>query len=104
MTRDQTGLNFTIPASTPPGQYLLRVEHLYVRPWFNGTQFYVACAQVNVLPPIGGSQPEESREAKVPGGEYLVKFPGAYHLEDEGQCFYFAERPVLLLLGWGGHW
>ncbi|KAF2020040.1 lytic polysaccharide monooxygenase [Aaosphaeria arxii CBS 175.79] len=72
ITRDQTGMNFTIPRRTPPGKYLLRVEHLYVRPSYNSTQFYIACAQVDVLGPGGG----------VP--EPLVKFPGAYDLNDRG--------------------
>ncbi|KAF1992825.1 lytic polysaccharide monooxygenase, partial [Amniculicola lignicola CBS 123094] len=72
MTRGQTGMNFTIPGTTPPGMYLLRVEHLYVQSAFNSTQFYVACAQVNVQGPGGG----------LPGP--LVKFPGAYALDDEG--------------------
>jgi hypothetical protein len=71
-TRDQTGMNFTIPRTTPPGQYLLRVEHLYVRPTYNTTQWYVACAQINVLGKGGGNPAP------------LVRFPGAYHLEDEG--------------------
>lgn len=71
-TRDQTGFNFSIPASTPPGKYLLRVEHLYVRPAWNTTQFYVACAQVEI---VGGG-------TGVPGP--LMKFPGAYKEEDEG--------------------
>ncbi|KAF2273603.1 uncharacterized protein EI97DRAFT_155200 [Westerdykella ornata] len=71
-TRDQTGMNFTVPFNTPPGRYLLRIEHLYVRPAYNTTQFYVACAQVEVVGQGGGS----------PGP--LVRFPGAYELEDEG--------------------
>ncbi|KAM7196860.1 Glycoside hydrolase [Naviculisporaceae sp. PSN 640] len=83
ITRDKTGVNFTIPRSTPPGQYLLRVEHLYVRSWFNGTQFYVACAQVDILPPRGGSGLDRG-DARMPTEGYMVKFPGAYHLEDEG--------------------
>ncbi|KAF2682062.1 lytic polysaccharide monooxygenase [Lentithecium fluviatile CBS 122367] len=72
MTRDQPGMNFTIPERTPPGKYLLRVEHLYVRPVWNTTQFYIACAQVEVVGPGGGN----------PGP--LVEFPGAYTLEDPG--------------------
>jgi hypothetical protein len=72
LTRDQTGMNFTIPPTTPSGPYLLRVEHLYVRPTFNTTQFYIACAQINVIGPGGGK----------PGP--LVKFPGAYDLRDPG--------------------
>lgn len=71
-TRDHTGMNFTIPATTPPGLYLLRVEHLYVRPGWNTTQFYIACAQIDVRG-VGGGNPGP-----------LVKFPGAYKLEDQG--------------------
>ena len=71
-TRDEPGFNFTIPATTPPGRYLLRVEHLYVRPVWNTTQFYIACAQVEIVGEGGG----------VPGPE--VRFPGAYGLEDPG--------------------
>lgn len=95
-------MNFTIPLSTPPGKYLLRIEHLYVRPWFNGTQFYVACAQVEIVQPqpqpqlekllrvIGRNRNGQDTKLPVipkwrmPGEEYMVHFPGAYHLEDEG--------------------
>jgi hypothetical protein len=38
--------NFTIPATTPPGLYLLRVESIYPRIEFNRTQFYMNCAQI----------------------------------------------------------
>ena len=79
-TRGQTGMNLTIPLSTPPGEYLLRVEHLYVRPDFNTTQFYIACAQIEVL----GGESGRGR-ARVPEKEYMVKFPGAYDLYDEGK-------------------
>ena len=79
-TRDQTGMNFTIPAATPPGQYLLRVEHLYVRYPVGTTQFYIACAQLDVRPPRGGGV-----IAKIPGSEHMVRFPGAYQLRDEGK-------------------
>jgi hypothetical protein len=79
-TRDQTGMNFTIPAATPPGQYLLRVEHLYVRYPVGTTQFYIACAQLDVRPPKGGGVIE-----KIPGSEQMARFPGAYQLQDEGK-------------------
>jgi hypothetical protein len=72
-------MNFTIPTTTPPGKYLLRVEHLYVRPAFNTTQFYIACAQIEVLGQVGGG------EVRKPEPEYMVKFPGAYDLFDEGE-------------------
>lgn len=78
LTRDQTSINFTIPETTPPGQYLLRVEHLYVRYPFGTTQFYIACAQIDVFPPSSGRKP------RMPGPEYVVKFPGAYDLADAG--------------------
>ncbi|KAF2248691.1 lytic polysaccharide monooxygenase [Trematosphaeria pertusa] len=82
LTRDQTGMNFILPRTTPPGKYILRVEHLYVRPAFNTTQFYIACAQIEVLGPGGGS----------PGP--LVKFPGAYNLSDPGKlCHRCAAGP-----------
>ncbi|PKS11369.1 hypothetical protein jhhlp_003131 [Lomentospora prolificans] len=43
-----------IPKRTPQGQYLLRVEHIYPNSGWNETQFYVNCAQVNVVGPGGG--------------------------------------------------
>jgi hypothetical protein len=90
LTRDQPGMNFTIPASTPPGKYLLRAEHIYVRPTYNTTQWYVACAQLEIVGEGGGK----------PGP--LVKFPGAYSLEDEGilvsEEMYAYDRPPRNLL------
>jgi hypothetical protein len=74
LTRDQPGMNFSIPLTTPPGKYLLRIEHMYVRSAFNTTQFYIECAQIDVVGP-GGGRPEP-----------LVKFPGAYDLRDRGEC------------------
>ncbi|KAF2265708.1 hypothetical protein CC78DRAFT_578873 [Lojkania enalia] len=75
LTRGQRGMNFTLPSTTPPGLYLLRVEHLYVRSAFNTTQFYIACAQINITSP-------PKTTIGTPGP--LVKFPGAYKLEDPG--------------------
>ncbi|KAK4443565.1 glycoside hydrolase [Podospora aff. communis PSN243] len=79
LTRDETGMNFTIPASTPPGQYLLRVEHLYVRYPIGTTQFYIACAQIDVPP-----SRRVKASPKQPDSAYLVRFPGAYQLSDRG--------------------
>ncbi|KAJ7052163.1 glycosyl hydrolase family 61-domain-containing protein [Mycena amicta] len=63
-----TQVNFQIPAATPSGQYLIRIEHiaLHVAYDFQGAQFYIGCAQVQVT---GGGN-------GVPGP--LVAFPGAY--------------------------
>lgn len=80
-------ITFTIPKSLPSGQYLLRGEQvrsyflclhatadgifdfqiaLHVASTYGGAQFYLACAQINVV--NGGSG--------NPGP--LVAFPGAY--------------------------
>ena len=93
LTRGQTGMNFTIPSTTPPGKYLLRVEHLYVRPVYGTTQFYIQCAQIEVLDTY-------RREiARLPTPEYMVKFPGAYDLVDEGESepstsFFLCQRRI----------
>src|SRR5436190_23852418 len=81
-TRDQTGMNFTIPETTLPGMYLLRIEHLYVRYPIGTTQFYIACAQINVRSPKRGYL-----GARYPSPQYLARFPGAYVLSDEGEPF-----------------
>ena len=63
-----------IPASTPSGEYLLRVDqialHMANRP--GGAQFYLACTQIKITG--GGSG--------TPGP--LVAFPGAYKTNDPG--------------------
>jgi len=65
---DQRIVNFTIPANTPPGKYLLRFEHMSPRSYFMQTQFFLNCAQVNIIGPGGGSL----------DGYPFAKFPGAY--------------------------
>jgi hypothetical protein len=42
--------NFTIPKSTPSGQYLVRGEQiaLHLAETYQGAQFYLGCAQINV--------------------------------------------------------
>ncbi|KAF2005056.1 lytic polysaccharide monooxygenase [Amniculicola lignicola CBS 123094] len=61
--------NFTIPATTPPGKYLLRIEHIF--PNTQDSQFYPNCAHVDILPP--SSTPAA---VGIPGP--LVKIPGVY--------------------------
>lgn len=65
---------FTIPKNTPSGQYLLRGEQiaLHVAGSSGGAQFYIGCAQLNVV--NGGSG--------NPGP--TVSFPGAYSATDPG--------------------
>ncbi|KAI0696825.1 glycosyl hydrolase family 61-domain-containing protein [Cytidiella melzeri] len=59
---------FTVPKSLPSGQYLARVEHiaLHAASTYGGAQFYISCAQLNVV--NGGSG--------TPGP--LVSIPGVY--------------------------
>ncbi|KIK69990.1 glycoside hydrolase family 61 protein [Collybiopsis luxurians FD-317 M1] len=73
-TENEQEFTFTIPKSTPSGQYLLRGEQiaLHVASSVNGAQFYLSCAQINVVNGGNGS----------PGP--LVSFPGAYSANDPG--------------------
>jgi hypothetical protein len=66
--------NATVPASTPSGEYLLRVEHIALHNAMqaNKAQFYLSCSQVNIT---GGG-------AGTPGP--LVSLPGAYKSNDPG--------------------
>lgn len=66
--------NATIPAATPAGDYLLRVEHiaLHMASQANKAQFYLSCSQIKVTGGGSGS----------PGP--LVAFPGAYKSTDPG--------------------
>jgi hypothetical protein len=61
-------ISFTIPKNVPSGQYLVRAEQvaLHAASSYGGAQFYISCAQVNVVNGGSGS----------PGP--LVSFPGAY--------------------------
>jgi len=67
-------VSVTIPKSLPSGEYLLRVESiaLHSAGSSGGAQFYISCAQINVV--NGGSG--------TPGP--LVAFPGAYSATDPG--------------------
>ncbi|CAE6408531.1 unnamed protein product [Rhizoctonia solani] len=62
---------FKIPASTPAGQYLLRIEHIALHGASStaGAQFYISCAQINVTG--GGS-----------GNPSKVSIPGIYSATD----------------------
>lgn len=64
----QQEFTFTLPASLPTGQYLMRAEQiaLHVASTYGGAQFYIGCAQLNVV--NGGNG--------TPGP--LVSIPGVY--------------------------
>ena len=51
---NQVSLNFSIPKTTPPGKYLLRAEHFWPLKPPTSIQWYVNCAQINVVGPGGG--------------------------------------------------
>lgn len=75
-TWDKDRVTFTIPANTPPGQYLVRAEHIGLHGAHNGeAEFYYSCAQVEVTGSGSGS----------PGP--LVKIPGVYGQNDEAVNF-----------------
>ncbi|RYP11677.1 hypothetical protein DL765_007636 [Monosporascus sp. GIB2] len=64
--------NFTVPLTTPPGKYLMRIENLFPTASRGYQQFYVNCALVNIIGPGGG----------VPSG--FARFPGTYTEDDPG--------------------
>jgi len=66
--------DFTLPSCIAPGNYLLRAEiialHSANQP--SQAQFYMGCAQINVVGGSGGASPQ------------TVSFPGAYNANDPG--------------------
>jgi hypothetical protein len=80
-TGDRGIYNFTfsLPAQTPPGDYLLRAEHiaLHSAGSFGLAQFYIGCAQLRITGPGPGAA-----GAAAPGP--TVRFPGAYHGREPG--------------------
>ena len=47
-------MNVTIPLTTPPGKYLLRIEHLFLYSQYGMTNYFVECAQLDIKGPGGG--------------------------------------------------
>ena len=47
-------VTFSIPESTPPGKYLLRIEHIYLQQDAETTQFYMNCAHIEIIGSGGG--------------------------------------------------
>lgn len=69
-------IEFTIPARIPPGEYLVRVEHIAIHEMHvQKGQFYMECAQLKIEGPGGGT----------PGP--LVKIPGLYKTNDPGLVY-----------------
>ena len=66
-------LEFTIPEKIPPGEYLVRVEHIGLHEAFKGrAQLYMECFQLRIAGAGGGT----------PGP--LVSIPGIYSKDDPG--------------------
>jgi len=70
----KSDVNFTIPRTTPPGKYLMRIENMFPTNQDNYQQFYVNCAFVNIMGPGGGD----------PSSAGFARFPGTYKPEDPG--------------------
>jgi hypothetical protein len=72
-TNRATQINFTIPRTTPPGTYLLRLELPFpIKDWPGHSQWYVNCAHVEIVGEGGGT----------PGP--MIKIPDDYSSFDEG--------------------
>lgn len=57
LTCNLSQFTFKLPTTTPPGQYLLRIESAQITASFNSTQRFVQCAQIDVEGPGGGKCP-----------------------------------------------
>ncbi|KAF1937363.1 fungal cellulose binding domain-containing protein [Clathrospora elynae] len=75
-TMDKTEVNFTIPAATPSGKYLLRIEQFYPSSSHHQSQWFVNCAHVEIVGRGSGS----------PGP--MVRFPNAYSEDDPSIWFH----------------
>jgi len=77
-------IEFTIPEKIPPGEYLVRVEHIGLHEAFKGrAQFYMECTQLNIKGPGGGTPSP------------LVKIPGIYKQDDPGIAYdKWASKPA----------
>ncbi|KAF3210348.1 hypothetical protein TWF679_006843 [Orbilia oligospora] len=75
-TWNKTTLEFTLPKNIPPGEYLIRPEHIGLHGAFGGhAEFYYVCAQVKVTGNGNGT----------PGP--MVKIPGVYTNEEPALRF-----------------
>lgn len=75
-TWDKNSIEFDIPIGTPPGEYLVRSQHVGVHGAHDGqAEFYYGCAQIKVTGDGTG----------VPGP--MIKFPGGYKKTDPSWNF-----------------
>jgi hypothetical protein len=79
----KNNVEFSIPAGTPDGEYLVRAEHIGVHGAHDGqAEFYYSCAQVKVTGGGKGALPTDT-----------IKFPGGYKKTD----------PSFTYSIWGGY-
>lgn len=91
-TWDQSTVKFVLPRDTPPGQYLVRVEHIAIHGASGGhAEFYFECAQIEV----GGNGNGR------PGP--LVKIPGLYDANDPALKFFIYGAPSYPYTNIGTH-
>ncbi|KAH7369017.1 cellulose-growth-specific protein [Plectosphaerella cucumerina] len=66
-SRGVHNFTFTLPAQTPPGEYLLRAEHIGIHAAgsVGGAQFYIGCAQIKVEG--GNPSANPGPKVKIPG-------------------------------------
>ncbi|EMD88003.1 glycoside hydrolase family 61 protein, partial [Bipolaris maydis ATCC 48331] len=75
-TWDKNNIEFEIPLNTPPGEYLVRSQHVGVHGAHDGqAEFYYGCAQIKVT----------GNGTGVPGP--MIKFPGGYKKTDPSWNF-----------------
>jgi hypothetical protein len=91
-TWDLSQVYFTIPKDTPPGQYLVRIEHIALHGAQSGdTEFYFECAQIEVTGNGNGR----------PGP--MVKIPGLYNSNDPALRFFIYGVPRYPYTNIGSH-
>nr|WNK12365.1 LPMO [Ceratobasidium cereale] len=80
---DKQNFNFKIPAATPAGNYLLRIEHigLHVASSAGGAQYYISCAQLSIT---GNGN----------GNPAKVSIPGIYKGNEPGVLINIYYPPV----------
>ncbi|KAE8149935.1 putative endoglucanase [Aspergillus avenaceus] len=82
-TWGKNSASFNVPKNTPPGQYLVRVEHIGLHRGMSGNaEFYFTCAQIEVTGSGSGS----------PGP--TVSIPGVYKPEDSNIHFNIYTHPT----------
>jgi hypothetical protein len=74
--QDKFTMNATIPVTTPPGKYLLRIEQFLPSSQLGQSQWFVNCAHVEIVGRGGGT----------PGP--FVRFPNAYKEEEPSVWFH----------------